>query len=204
MSAPPVGVGRPANQGTDSAVTIDLTADTSSQPRHLIRLPLDVNGDPVDAEGLALVLELVADLLPQTSRTAAVLTALAGEIVEAELNRRPLHDYLRREQTRRELARAWRDVEHDERLARGRPAWDSRRFEREWRRYPNAATGYPFALPYKWYYAADRLAATGLPWFVVRDQIHDTLTGPRPSYAAVLRGCRRTLRRLRHRAEGET
>lgn len=174
----------PGRRGTDSASTV------SPRPRGR-RVSVHLSHDLPTTQ---VVLETFAATLPRGLPRDVVVSLLvqlsAPDLIEQGVI----------EQRARELHEAWRIVVDQERRERKRTWWSENRFRREWDTYLDPNTGRPHELPYDWWFRVNDLQ--GLPWFVVRDQIHDTLTGSGArTFEAVIRRCRRTSRRLRARAE---
>lgn len=181
MNGRPDEGGRSENRAEGSASTVAPRGRFVAVVRFPFPLPI-VRALVAGAVGLAapgLLRDLLVSLLAQLTDPAGIERGLT-------------------QQRARALRDAWSIVLNEEKRARGSRGWYHHRFEREWAKYPDPATGDPYPLPRDWQRSLDY----GLPWYVVRDQIHDTLTGNgQRTFRAVVAGCARTRRRLRDRAE---
>ncbi|MFC7505965.1 hypothetical protein [Nocardioides sp. GCM10030258] len=188
-------------------------ATTSVGPGNSPRLvTLQLPSGTSDAAELGAVLAVLADTLATGSRSAAIVAGFAEQLVDADrLDELRAHvDAARREagrqQRQHELTEAWEHTLAEYRR-HGNYDMNYTRFRQEWAKYPNPATGQPYSLsdnyPTRWQDRVERLAYDGIPWRIVRDVIHDVLTGPDEyrSLDTVIRRSRRGMRRAQERAE---
>lgn len=96
----------------------------------------------------------------------------------------------------RELRRVWPDVVAGERKARSSVWWDWHKLRKEAQRLGIDPR------PGDWMHTAEGLAGAGLPWFIMRDLIHDAVHDQRPDpIGHALRSGRRHVRRLQQRTQ---
>lgn len=193
---------------------VDTAADTRVTPRVGRLVTLQLPADVDEPRTVALILDVLADMLGQNSNAGRIVADLAAQLDDAERL-----DALReqveqarvtreRERTTDALRAAWPTVLEETRRHHGYYLSPSR-FAKEWAKYLDPETGQPYPIPRRWPAhwedRLDRLGQDGIPWWVVRDTIHDVLTGP-PAYRSfdtVIRRARRHHKRQQERAELE-
>lgn len=196
----------PTTVATPSPVDSERAEATAANGR-LVTLHLPPDTDPAT---LGIILGALVDSLAPGSTSATLLGHLAQQLHDLEhlqqLAARVDAERENHEQRRvqERLSACWPRVMEDHARHHGYTlSWHL--FVTEWEKYPDPATGLPYPL-------ADgtgarrrvmRLGFDGVPWFVVRDVIHDVLTATedRRTLDTVVRRCRRHIRRQQERAE---